>query len=80
VTLGRLWLAGQTVVLWNVDPKDFSAPSPEALRTWFRARPLRGGDLVLLHDTRPHAAAVIPDLASAAAARGLTFATVSAWL
>jgi peptidoglycan/xylan/chitin deacetylase (PgdA/CDA1 family) len=78
--LGRLWLEGQSVVLWNADPKDLATASPEALRAWFRARPLRSGDLVLLHDTHPHAAAVVPDLAASAAARGLAFATVSAWL
>src|SRR5262249_3985118 len=71
--LWRLWRAGLQVVLWNLDPKDFACPSADMVRAWFQERVLRGGDLVLLHDTQPHAAVVVPDLAAAAARQGLTF-------
>ena len=78
--LWRLWRARQTVVLWNVDPKDYRCDSPEEVRQWFQARPLRGGDLILLHDNVPHAIEVIPDLAEQARASGLSYATLSDWI
>ncbi len=75
-----LWAAGQTVVLWNANPRDFACQTADEVRSWFRSRPLRGGDLVLMHDNRPHAADVVPDLASSARERGLTFSTVIPWV
>jgi peptidoglycan/xylan/chitin deacetylase (PgdA/CDA1 family)/glycosyltransferase involved in cell wall biosynthesis len=78
--LWRLWRAGQTVVLWNVDPKDFARRDGEEIRTWFKSRPLHAGDVVLMHDNRPHAAAVIPDLVRDARARGLAFTTLEGCL
>jgi peptidoglycan-N-acetylglucosamine deacetylase len=77
--LWGLWRAGQAVVLWDADPRDFSRGSAEEVREWFRSRPLRGGSLVLLHDDRPHAGAVMPDLAASARALGLAFTTVGTW-
>lgn len=74
--LVRLWQAGLTTVLWNVDPKDYLRHSPEEVREWFRQRPLRGGDLVLLHDRLPYAAEVLPEVIGAARGAGLTFATL----
>jgi peptidoglycan/xylan/chitin deacetylase (PgdA/CDA1 family) len=78
--LWRLWRAGQTVVLWNVDPKDFAQTSADAVRAWFRDRPLRGGDVVLMHDNHPHAAELLPDLITDARQRGLTFTTPAHWI
>ncbi len=78
--LSRLWGARQTVVLWNVDPKDFARTTAREVHDWFEARALRGGDLVLLHDRVPHAIEIIPNLVERARASGLTFATVADWL
>ena len=75
-----LWKARQTVVLWNVDPKDFARTTAREVHDWFEARALRGGDLVLLHDRVPHAIEIIPSLVERARASGLTFSTVSEWL
>ena len=47
------WRSGLTVVLWNVDPKDYKQETADTVRAWFRQRPLAGGDLVLLHDVWP---------------------------
>ena len=74
-----LWSERQSIVLWNADPKDFACRDPGEVAEYFAARPLRGGDLVLLHDTAPHAAAALPDLVAAARRNGLGFATVDAW-
>ena len=78
--LWRLWRARQTVVLWNVDPKDYAHTTAQGVRDWFQARSLRGGDLVLLHDRVPHAIEIVPNLVKEARASGLTFATVPEWL
>jgi peptidoglycan/xylan/chitin deacetylase (PgdA/CDA1 family) len=78
--LWSLWRAGQTVVLWNADPKDYACRTSDDVRDWFRARPLRCGDLVLLHDTVAFAREIVPDLATSARERGLAFATIDAWV
>jgi peptidoglycan/xylan/chitin deacetylase (PgdA/CDA1 family) len=71
--LWRLWLSGQTVVLWNVDPQDCARQSADELGAWFAAHPLRGGDIVLLHDDMPHAIRVLPEVIAEARRRGLDF-------
>src|SRR5262249_22133542 len=76
----RLWRGGQTVVLWNVDPKDFACRTGEELRAWFGRRPLQGGVVVLLHDDRPHAATALPGLIEATRKRGLRFTTPLPWV
>jgi peptidoglycan/xylan/chitin deacetylase (PgdA/CDA1 family)/glycosyltransferase involved in cell wall biosynthesis len=75
--LWGLWRAGQTVVLWNADPRDYVCSSSEQVRVWFQHRPLRGGDVVLMHDNRPHAAKVLPELIAEAKGRGLGFIPLS---
>jgi peptidoglycan/xylan/chitin deacetylase (PgdA/CDA1 family) len=82
LTAGDLWRfcrAGLTTVLWNLDPKDYNKPSADPIRDWFRGRTIVGGDLILLHDTHPHALAVLPEVIDAARGRGLRFTTVSEW-
>jgi peptidoglycan/xylan/chitin deacetylase (PgdA/CDA1 family) len=75
-----LWAAGQSIVLWNRDPKDFACGDAETLRSWFTSNRLAGGDVVLLHDTHPHAAEVIDDIAGAVTSEGLAFGRVSDWV
>jgi peptidoglycan/xylan/chitin deacetylase (PgdA/CDA1 family) len=67
---------GETIVLWNVDPKDFEASGASEVLSRLGAHPLRGGDVVLLHDTWPHAALIMPGLARGVREKGLHFATV----
>jgi hypothetical protein len=83
LTPGKLlaaWRAGQTVVLWNSDPKDFAMPSSQNLREWFHTHPLAGGDIALFHDTWPYAAEMLTELVADARGRGLQFATPRRWL
>jgi peptidoglycan-N-acetylglucosamine deacetylase len=75
-----LWGAGQTIVLWNQDPKDFSCGSAEALAGWFRGRTLAGGDVVLLHDVHPYAGEAFDAIAEAVAAANLRFGRISDWV
>ncbi|HXU63935.1 MAG TPA: polysaccharide deacetylase family protein, partial [Polyangia bacterium] len=82
ITAGKalgLWATGQTIVLWNQDPKDFSCGSAEALRAWFTGRPFAGGDVVLLHDVHPYAGEAMDAIAAAVRGAGLGFCPVSAW-
>jgi peptidoglycan-N-acetylglucosamine deacetylase len=83
VTVGdmwRLWRAGMTNVLWNVDPKDCTAPRTAAdVEQWFQNRPLAGGDIGLFHDDQPKILDVLPRLVATARDRNLTFTTIEAW-
>jgi hypothetical protein len=48
--------------------------SADELAGWLRAHRFQGGDIVLLHDDRPYAAAVLPKAIAEARGRGLEFA------
>jgi len=74
-----LWALGQTVVLWNRDPKDFACGAVEPIRRWFEQEPLAGGDIVLLHDVHAHVAPALHAVVERAARLGLGFATPSEW-
>jgi len=74
-----LWSLGQTIALWNVDPKDFAMPGLAAATAWEAGYQPRGGDVVLFHDTHPWAAGVLPQLAAKARRRGLEFTTLERW-
>jgi len=78
--LWSLWRAGQTVVLWNTDPKDFACESAEELSDWFRGNPAAGGDVLLLHDYHPYAARALPEWIEEAQNRVLTFTVPTHWL
>jgi hypothetical protein len=68
-----------TTVLWNVDPKDYRSRTADEVWEWFATRAFRGGDVVLFHDTHPHAAGVLPGLVAAARERAIAFTTIPAW-
>jgi peptidoglycan-N-acetylglucosamine deacetylase len=76
----RLWAERRTVVLWNSDPKDGAKQTRERMLEWFRRRPLSGGDIVLMHDDRPHAADVLPEIVPEARARRVRFTTPLEWI
>jgi len=76
----RLWRAGQSIVLWNVDPKDWSCADARELHSRMKGRSLQGGDVLLLHDSHPHGAALVPELVAEAQCSGLRFATIPEWL
>ena len=77
--LPLIWLLHHTIVLWNVDPKDFGMPSAAHLSDWFEGRPLRGGDLILLHDSSPHALVAMPAIAAGLRRSGLQFGSLEQW-
>jgi len=74
--LWALWREWQTVVLWNVDPRDCAMRSPEEASRWgerYRSKP---GDIVLMHDDVPMGAAIV----AAIAARKTRFVPISDFL
>lgn len=71
-----LWSLGQTIAMWNVDPKDFAMTELAAATAWEADYQPRGGDVVLFHDTHPWAAGVLPQLAAKARRHGLEFTTM----
>jgi len=75
-----LWRLGQSVVLWNRDPKDYLLGDAALVRAWFEGAPLADGDIVLMHDNLPHVPAALDALAARAAARGLRFVTPDEWI
>jgi len=83
LTPGKLvgmWALGQTVVLWNRDPKDFARGAVDPIRRWFETEPLAGGDIVLLHDVHPHIAPALDAVVERAARLGLGLGTPTEWL
>ena len=76
----QAWSCHQTIVLWNHDAKDYARTSTDDLASYLEKQPPRGGDIVLMHDTNPFAAEVLPRLATDVQRRGLSFATPWVWL
>lgn len=68
---------GYRVVMWSADPKDFRAPSADAILGYFDTRPLTGGDIVLLHDKTDATLAALPALLAELRMRGLAPVTLS---
>ncbi len=69
--LRALWKADQTVVLWNVDPRDFALSESQQLVRWAESYRPAAGDIVLLHDNHPHAAGAVGAIVRRAAEFGL---------
>jgi peptidoglycan/xylan/chitin deacetylase (PgdA/CDA1 family) len=61
-SLLHLWGDGETVVLWNVDPRDHLMRSPAEVVPWCERYRPRGGDIVLMHDNRPLSTALVGEL------------------
>lgn len=67
--LAAIWTRGQTVVLWSSDPRDFAGG--DAAEIARRLPALHGGEIVLLHDVHPMAAALVTEIARRGAQSGL---------
>ncbi|MFO1020271.1 MAG: polysaccharide deacetylase family protein [Planctomycetales bacterium] len=50
----RLWELKQTIVLWNVDPRDYAMTDAGQIRAWGESYAPRAGDILLFHDNHPH--------------------------
>lgn len=69
---------GKQVVLWSVDPADWSRPGTGAIQSRV-LKNVRPGSVILLHDgggDRSQTVAALPTILSTLKARGYTFATL----
>lgn len=57
-----LWKQCQTVVLWNVDPKDFAMTDASDAVRWSQSYLPARGDVILLHDRLPYAPRIVREL------------------
>ncbi len=71
----RLVRLGYTTVLWDVDPKDFGATSAHDIAA--RLAGVEEGNVVLLHDSFPSAAAALPTILTELESRGLRIAALA---
>jgi peptidoglycan/xylan/chitin deacetylase (PgdA/CDA1 family) len=78
--LRGLWAEGQTVVLWNVDPKDYRPGREVELRRWGATYDPRSGDIVLLHDSLPHVLSILDTLQEHGRLVGTETVPITAWL
>ena len=67
--LTGLWRAKKTIVLWNVDPKDFHMKGLDDVTRWCDAYQPSDGDIVLMHDVHPYALPIVERMAVRTASR-----------
>jgi len=70
------WAAGQQVVMWNVDLKDYCASAGQVESRLDRTS-FSSGDVILYHGTSEAALSALPHVIEAALAGGRQAATVS---
>lgn len=78
--LSGLWRLGKSVVLWNVDPRDYRMTSADDMAAWCSGYQPQGGDIVLMHDNHPWAITAVGALAARGVFDQFQTVTVSQWL
>lgn len=76
----EFWRRRRTVVLWNVDPKDYRPAAGLDLRRWAACYAPQNGDIVLLHDGYPQAMELLDQLQEHRRLVGVETVTISNWL
>lgn len=71
------WSLHKTVVLWNVDLKDYRAACPDEILAGLVVRPPQAGDVVLYHAVSRPAVDALPAVLDRFAAAGLRSVTIS---
>ena len=74
-----LWQRRQAVVLWNVDPRDYTFSHTEQFEKWSQQYAPTAGDIILLHDNRKVTMEGLPFLLERIQQAGLGFCPISAW-
>ncbi|MEY4299264.1 MAG: hypothetical protein RIR25_500 [Verrucomicrobiota bacterium] len=67
---------GLDLLMWSVDPRDWTRPGPEAVERRLLAGAAPGA-IMLCHDIHPGTIAAMPDTIAQLKAKGYSFATVS---
>jgi peptidoglycan/xylan/chitin deacetylase (PgdA/CDA1 family) len=75
-----VWKQRQTIVLWNVDPRDYRMQSDDEMQAWCRDYHPSAGDIVLMHDTYPFASNMLDSVAARWVSSGVKTVCVSHWL
>ena len=68
--------AGRVLLLWDAHGFEIAETVLGRILPVIASRP----HLVLMHDTHPHAAAVVPELIASAREQGLRFAPLTEWI
>ncbi len=77
--LSGLWRRSQSVVLWNVDPRDYRMTSADDMAAWCSGYEPHDGDILLMHDNHPWAIAAVQTLAARGVFDRFQTTTVSRW-
>ena len=75
-----LWQRGETIVLWNVDPRDYAMRLRLEMDRWCDTYEPTAGDVVLMHDAFPFAEFAVRQFAQAERFRAVKWVPVSRWL
>jgi len=75
----RLVRSGQSVILWNRDPKDFARTDEREVVEWFQSNPLESGDVVLLHDVHRFSLAALGTVIAKVRQQQMGFSTIRDW-
>ena len=78
--LSGVWQRGQSVVLWNVDPRDYRMASADDMAAWCSGYVPHDGDILLMHDNHPWAITAVGTLASRGVFDQFQTTTVSGWI
>tara|TARA_R110002111_G_C6008015_1_gene374396 strand:+ start:48535 stop:49272 length:738 start_codon:yes stop_codon:yes gene_type:complete len=66
LTIGKLlglWLQRRTVVLWDIDPRDYLMTTPAKMTDWCQSYKPQEGNFCLMHDNHPFAIEIVRYLA-----------------
>jgi len=78
--LSGVWRRGQSVALWNVDPRDYRMTSADDMAAWCAGYEPHDGDILLMHDNHPWAITAVGALASRGVFDRFQTTTVSGWI
>ena len=74
------WSQYQTLVLWNIDPRDYAMKTRVEMDRWVESYTPRCGDIVLMHDRCPYAEFAVETFCRAPRFERTQFVPVSCWL
>ena len=78
--LSGVWQRGQTVALWNVDPRDYRMTSADNMAAWCSGYEPQDGDILLMHDNHPWAITAVGTLAARGVFDRFQTTTLSGWI
>ncbi len=67
---------GRRIIFWTLDTEDGDPENSSKASILEHCEPLRGGDIVLMHEDNPHTVEALPEIIAAGRMKGLEFETV----